>query len=61
MNDELELMIDKFGLHNVLTALEQVCQEKADHIRSAWQDRVLANAWDAAAVACANASRKITV
>jgi hypothetical protein len=43
---ELEQIIDKHGLAHVLQALEQVCYEKAEHIRTNWQDRDLALRWE---------------
>lgn len=46
---ELEAMIDKHGLLHVVTGLELICREKAEHIRVNWQDRGLARLWDRAA------------
>jgi hypothetical protein len=43
---ELEQIIDKHGLAHVLLAIEQVCYEKAEHIRTNWQDRDLALRWE---------------
>ena len=48
--EELELMVDRYSVAEVLQALAQVCREKADHIRSNWQDQTTARSWDAAAV-----------
>ena len=42
----LEELIDKHGILHVLTGLECVCTEKADHIRVNWQDKELARRWD---------------
>ena len=42
----LEVMIDRHGLLHVLTGLELVCSEKAEHIRTNWQDKTTASAWD---------------
>lgn len=44
--DTLENLIDSMGLSYVLHALEQVCYEKADHLRSNWQDEKAAKAWE---------------
>ena len=44
--ETLEAMIDKHGLGHVLTGLELVCREKADHLRHNWQDSGLAKEWD---------------
>ena len=38
----LEGMVDRIGLRQVLQALEQVMFEKAEHVRSNWQDYPLA-------------------
>lgn len=45
----LEQLIDKHGLLHVVTGLEFVCQEKAAHIRTNWQDNTTARTWDRAA------------
>ena len=45
----LEAMIDAHGLQHILTGLECVCQEKAEHIRCNWQDNKTARVWDTAA------------
>jgi hypothetical protein len=44
--DILESMIDARGLHYVLTGLECICAEKAEHIRTNWQDKKTARPWD---------------
>ncbi len=49
LTEELESLIDSSSLLDVLTALELVCREKADHIRVNWQDRATARPWDRAA------------
>jgi hypothetical protein len=46
--DQLESLIDRSSLATVLEALSQVCGEKADHLRSNWQDRTTAKSWDKA-------------
>ena len=42
---ELEGMVDKVGLRNVLYALSRICAGKADHIVESWQDRTTAAVW----------------
>lgn len=42
---ELEKMIDKVGIRNVLFAMGRICVCKEDHIRANWQDDRLANQW----------------
>lgn len=41
----LEAMIDESGLGDVLDALAEICEEKAEHVESNWQDRSLARLW----------------
>jgi hypothetical protein len=43
----LEEMIDRYGVTHVVTGLSLVCFEKAEHLRTNWQDKVTAKAWDA--------------
>ena len=42
----LESMIDEFGLHTIVDALATICFEKAEHLRSNWQDENMARNWD---------------
>jgi hypothetical protein len=49
ITEELERLIDATPLLDVLTGLECVCSEKAEHIRVNWQDKVTAKPWDDAA------------
>lgn len=46
MMENLEAMIDEFGLTDVLATLTLITSEKADHIRHTWQDKVTAKPWD---------------
>lgn len=50
LENTLEQLIDKHGLGAISEALSQVCYEKADHIRSNWQDNGLAKRWETAAM-----------
>lgn len=45
-----ETYIDMAGLDNAIAALAEVCHLKAEHVRAAWQDEVMARDW----VGCAN-------
>jgi len=45
---QVEQLIDKSNLHQVLVAISRVCGEKATHVAEAWQDRALARTWDQA-------------
>ena len=47
--DVLEGLVDSHTLSGVLSALEIICGEKAEHLRSNWQDEKSAKVWDKAA------------
>lgn len=42
----LEAMVDKVGLRNVVYALAQIADAKAEHIHTNWQDHALAKKWE---------------
>ncbi len=42
----LEDLIDKSSLTDVLNLLANICNEKADHLRSDWQDEQSAKGWE---------------
>ena len=42
----LEEMIDCNSIQSLTDKLAEICSEKADHIRSNYQDDVLADSWD---------------
>ncbi len=46
ITETLETLIDKHGLLHVLTGMEIVCSEKAEHARQNWQDEKTAKQWD---------------
>ena len=46
ITETLEAMIDKHSLLHVLTGLQLVCDEKAEHLRSNWQDTISAKVWE---------------
>ena len=43
---QLEQMIDSTSLKDVLNAINDICQEKGEHIRTNWQDAKLAQRWE---------------
>jgi hypothetical protein len=49
----LEAIIDADGLPAMLEMLSEICADKAEHIKSAWQDYRLARQWECAAVSIA--------
>lgn len=44
--DDLERLIDRHGIANVLNAIGEISGEKAAHIASMWQDTTLSKRWD---------------
>jgi hypothetical protein len=61
ITEELEALIDATSLLDVLTGLELICVEKAEHVRVNWQDRALAKLWDRASIVCGKAARHADV
>ncbi len=59
--DELEGLVDRYSLTGVVEALAQISFEKADHIRTNWQDQVTAREWDRSAKQLDAAASKIMV
>lgn len=59
LNEALEALIDKYGMSQLLFGLAQVCQEKADHVETNWQDKTTARAWHSDAVAVENLAAKV--
>jgi len=48
LKEKIEAIVDATSVREVLDALEEVCHEKAEHVRSNWQDEGLAIAWNLA-------------
>ena len=46
--DDLERMIDSYGLWEIVDTLAQLCSEKSDHIMCSYSDKSLARAWSVA-------------
>jgi hypothetical protein len=44
--EALEGMLDRHGLYGVTDMLAAICAEKAEHVRSNWQDDGTARVWD---------------
>lgn len=44
--DTIEEIIDRYSVSELLTAVAEICGEKAEHLRTAWQDNVAARTWD---------------
>jgi len=56
---ELEAMVDKVGLANVLWALSSICAAKAEHVAHDWQDTKLGKIWESDARKVARAAREV--
>lgn len=59
--DQLEALVDSASLSAVLVALAEVAAEKAEHLRSNWQDAVSARTWDAASRKVDSLSMRLVV
>lgn len=57
IKDQLEATIDKMGVDSVLSLVETICDEKAEHIESNWQDKTLARHWSQLARAVERSAR----
>lgn len=55
----LERLVDTSNVFTVLQALEQLCRDKAEHIREHWQDKTTAQSWDHDARIIATAARRV--
>jgi hypothetical protein len=55
---DLELLIDRRGLEQILQQIADICAEKAVHIQGQWQDAALAQQWDGVALAIAKTAAK---
>lgn len=55
----LEDLIDRHGLDMVLQALEDICYEKAEHLKSNWQDQPAASLWEKDAKTISQANNKL--
>lgn len=44
--ETLETMIDKTNIHKVIEGLIDICDDKAEHIRTNWQDENQAKEWE---------------
>ena len=55
----VECLVDASSVFEVSSALELVCYEKAEHLRSNWQDAASARDWERAAKAIQALNRKL--
>jgi hypothetical protein len=57
---DLETLIDRRGVEQVLQQISEICGAKAEHIASNWQDAGLARRWATVEGAVGIASTKAT-
>ena len=57
--EQLERFIDSHSLKYVIEQIAYICQEKADHVRTSWQDQNLASTWDEDAIRVTSLTKKI--
>jgi len=57
--DQMESLIDQYGLYNLLDAIEVTCYEKAEHLQVNWQDTEESSRWVRCASAIATAMNKV--
>lgn len=43
---DLENLLDHYSLSDILESLAQIANEKADHLRTNWQDENTAKIWE---------------
>lgn len=58
---QLENILDNAGLSRLLERLAIVCHEKADHLRTNWQDYGAAKNWDDAGSKIAHEANQFEV
>lgn len=46
IKQECEALVDKYNIDVILSKLAEVCHEKAEHIRTNWQDKQTAKEWE---------------
>lgn len=61
LDDTLEALIDAHDLQTVLNSIVRVCGEKADHLRTNWQDRQSARVWEDAGVKVMNVADTLNI
>lgn len=59
--DALEALVDRHTAKGVLNALSQICEDKAEHVRTNWQDENLAKNWDHVGQRCYELAAKVSV
>jgi hypothetical protein len=57
--ENLEKVVDHYGLENIVRALSYICSEKSGHIAVEWQDTALAKDWMNCSVALDGVVKKL--
>lgn len=55
----LEKLIDTNSLSMVLAAIVTICAEKSEHVMASYSDKILASAWDLAAMKVADCEKEV--
>jgi hypothetical protein len=58
---ELEALVDKYSLAQIVDALAEVAFAKAEHLQANWQDKSTAKVWERAGSRLRNAGANIEV
>ncbi len=61
LDQRLEYLIDKHGLSKTIATLVTICQEKAEHLESNWQEPTLAKQWTRAATVLDKTTRNTAI
>jgi hypothetical protein len=60
IEEDLEAMVDRYGVSAILNGLANICAAKSEHIATNWQDASLAKLWDKDSRILACAEEQIT-
>lgn len=58
-SEQLESLVDRYGIARILQHLADIAMEKSDHIAQTWQDRGLAMAWSRVSNRIATCAEKV--
>jgi hypothetical protein len=58
--EQIESIVDREGLEEVLIAIIHICDEKAEHVAVNWQDTTTAKWWTNAAEQIQRAERSVS-
>lgn len=57
--DQLEKLMDIYSLAEVVSNLQTICHEKAEHLRTNWNDEAAAKDWDRGAAILGTTETKL--